>query len=184
MQRVRKSLESDHGDPITLLNAYREWLEVKQDYFEHKTRESSKNWCRKRGIEEQRFYEITKLRRQFEDLLRDCGLLEMMDKKDLTSVERAIRHGEMRQLKQLKRAHKREAPRKRKLLKQDLYQIENPDDEERESVEIDIREVDFRMSHDSSAIQVKYLALFIKPLFIIILTIFLESCLWRYGLRL
>ena len=26
---ARKNLDSDHGDPITLLNAYREWLQVK-----------------------------------------------------------------------------------------------------------------------------------------------------------
>ena len=25
---ARKNLDSDHGDPITLLNAYREWLQV------------------------------------------------------------------------------------------------------------------------------------------------------------
>ncbi len=25
---ARRNLDSDHGDPITLLNAYREWLEV------------------------------------------------------------------------------------------------------------------------------------------------------------
>lgn len=87
-------------------------------------------------------------------MLRDCGLLEIMEKKDLTSAERAIRHGEMQQLKQLKKAHKMEAPRKRKLLTQDSYQTENPDDEERDSNEVDIREVEFRMSHDSSAIQV------------------------------
>lgn len=59
-----KELQSDHGDPITLLNAFREWLQVKQ-----KERGASRRWCRRRGLEEQRFYEMTKLRSQFKDLL-------------------------------------------------------------------------------------------------------------------
>lgn len=64
-QTLRKQLESDHGDPITLLNVFREWLEVKRG-----ERAASRNWCRKRGLEEQRFYEATKLRAQFKDLLQ------------------------------------------------------------------------------------------------------------------
>ena len=32
--------------------------------------ENSRKWCKKRGLEEQRFYEMTKLRRQFEELLQ------------------------------------------------------------------------------------------------------------------
>ncbi|XP_063697523.1 probable ATP-dependent RNA helicase DHX34 [Culicoides brevitarsis] len=152
-EEARKSLESDHGDPITLLNAYREWLELKQDYFQHKTRENSKNWCRKRGIEEQRFYEITKLRRQFEDLLKDCGLIEMMEKKELSSAERAIRNGEMRQLKQLKRAHKMEAPRKKKLLRHDAFEVDRNEEEEDDRGTLDIRDVEMRMSHDASRMQ-------------------------------
>ena len=26
---ARRSLDSDHGDPLTLLNAFREWLKIK-----------------------------------------------------------------------------------------------------------------------------------------------------------
>ena len=64
-------MESDHGDPIILLNAYREWLEIKhKNSAEVRSSSSvSKKWCQKRGLEEQRFYEITKLRTQFKDLL-------------------------------------------------------------------------------------------------------------------
>lgn len=76
-----------------------------------------------------------------------------MEKKELTSAERVIRHGEMRQLKQLKRAHKMEAPRKRKLLRQDSYQIDKGEDSEGDG-QVDIRDVEFRMSHDSSRMQV------------------------------
>ena len=64
-------MESDHGDPITLLNAYKEWLEIKHtNSGEVRSGSStSKKWCKRRGLEEQRFYEMTKLRTQFKDLL-------------------------------------------------------------------------------------------------------------------
>ncbi|XP_058118070.1 probable ATP-dependent RNA helicase DHX34 [Anopheles ziemanni] len=158
-ERARKSLESDHGDPITLLNAYKEWLEVKQtrtDYGrkgDDRRGENSKVWCRRRGLEEQRFYEITKLRNQFQDLLQDCGLMEMQNNDNLSSAERAIRNGELRQLKELRKAHRMEAPRKRKLLKSDPWGLGGEDDEEVDDGKVDIRDVEFRLSHDSSKLQ-------------------------------
>ncbi|KFB40810.1 AGAP001338-PA-like protein [Anopheles sinensis] len=158
-ERARKSLESDHGDPITLLNAYKEWLEVKQtrtDYGrkgDDRRGENSKVWCRRRGLEEQRFYEITKLRNQFQDLLQDCGLMEMQNNDNLSSAERAIRNGELRQLKELRKAHRMEAPRKRKLLKSDPWGLGGEDDEEMDDGKVDIRDVEFRLSHDSSKLQ-------------------------------
>lgn len=72
LKTSRKKLESDHGDPITLLNAFKEWLEVKQENS-HEYRGSnniSRKWCKRRGLEEQRFYEMTKLRAQFKELLQ------------------------------------------------------------------------------------------------------------------
>lgn len=153
-EKARKDLESDHGDPITVLNAYKTWLELKQARFQHQQHaENTKQWCRRRGLEEQRFYEITKLRNQFEDLLRDSGLTETVDMTDMSSGERAIRHGEVRQLKQLRREHKNEAPRKRKLLKSDPWGLDDGCDEEEDRT-VDIRDVEFRLSHDSSKIHV------------------------------
>lgn len=63
-ERLRKDLESNHGDPVTLINLYREWLLIKQTAADqtYGRRENSKKWCRDRGLEEQRFYEITKLK--------------------------------------------------------------------------------------------------------------------------
>ncbi|XP_058062479.1 probable ATP-dependent RNA helicase DHX34 [Anopheles bellator] len=159
-ERARKSLESDHGDPITLLNAYKEWLELKQNRSEYgrqddddRRGESSKTWCRRRGLEEQRFYEITKLRNQFQDLLQDCGLMEVQSNENLSSAERAIRNGELRQLKELRKAHRMEAPRKRKLLKsQDPWSMGAEDDGEADG-RVDIRDVEFRLSHDASKLQ-------------------------------
>lgn len=66
-QTARKPLMSDSGDPFALLNVYREWLEEKSS----QGGDSSRRWCRKRGVEEQRLYEITKLRAQFKVSLSD-----------------------------------------------------------------------------------------------------------------
>lgn len=66
----RQLLESEHGDPFTLLNAFDEWLHAKSKGS------SSRKWCRRRGLEEQRFYEMVKLKEQFEMLLHDHGLLK------------------------------------------------------------------------------------------------------------
>ncbi|KAL3199952.1 hypothetical protein MRX96_013435 [Rhipicephalus microplus] len=68
---ARKSVDSDHGDPFTLLNAYHEWLAAKSSY-----NEDTRKWCRRLGLEEQRFYEMTKLRSQFKQLLQEVGLME------------------------------------------------------------------------------------------------------------
>lgn len=42
-------------------------------YFSLKVKSDGQNtrtWCKRRGVEEQRLYDITKLRRQFQDILR------------------------------------------------------------------------------------------------------------------
>ena len=85
---ARRDLDSDHGDPITLMNAYREWLAVKAA-----DKESSRRWCRKRGLEEQRVYEMTKLHQQFKDILLTSGLLKESDAKSMSGSERAADTG-------------------------------------------------------------------------------------------
>lgn len=37
-QTARKDLDSDHGDPFTLLNAYQAWLEIKSSSEAHTSR--------------------------------------------------------------------------------------------------------------------------------------------------
>ena len=49
---------------------YDEWISIKAARSE-----SSKKWCKRYGIEEQRLYELTKLKSQFTELLQDAGLL-------------------------------------------------------------------------------------------------------------
>lgn len=132
-----------------MLNAYREWLELKRGQINRKN-ESTKQWCRRRGLEEQRFYEITKLRKQFEELLKDSELLSIGNDGELNARERIIRKGELRQLKQMRREHKHEAPKKRKL-KMNQYTIENEDEDDDQ---VDIRDVDFRLSNDATKIDV------------------------------
>jgi hypothetical protein len=60
----RRPMMSNHGDPFTLLNLFDEWIYVKSDG------QNTRTWCKRRGVEEQRLYDITKLRRQFQDILR------------------------------------------------------------------------------------------------------------------
>uniref|UniRef100_A0A1I8M1Q8 Uncharacterized protein n=1 Tax=Musca domestica TaxID=7370 RepID=A0A1I8M1Q8_MUSDO len=49
-EEARSALESDQGDIFTLLRAYHEWLLIKWE-----NRESTRKWCHKLGIEEQRY---------------------------------------------------------------------------------------------------------------------------------
>ncbi|MCL4128290.1 UNVERIFIED_CONTAM: hypothetical protein GTU68_060897, partial [Idotea baltica] len=113
---LNKSLQSNHGDPFTLLMAYREWL-----YIKTKGCEDSRRWCKKRGLEEQRFYEMTKLRQQFSQMLRESGLhaLAQDDSKYTSSSERAKRYGELSHLRQMKRDLFKQGPRKTQILKVD-----------------------------------------------------------------
>ena len=139
----RRNLDSDHGDPITLLNSYREWLKIKND-----DRENSRKWCKRRGLEEQRFYEMTKLRRQFEELLEEAGLLGKRGDAGLTSSERMARHGEMRQLKEMKRNIKK-TERKKKTLKVG----EEQDGDEKEDDAMDMKDIDFKMRNDAGTVR-------------------------------
>ncbi|XP_018310380.1 probable ATP-dependent RNA helicase DHX34 isoform X2 [Mycetomoellerius zeteki] len=152
----RKKLESDHGDPITLLNAFKEWLEVKQENSQEyrSNSNSSRKWCKRRGLEEQRFYEMTKLRAQFKDLLQDCNLLKSFPEPNssMTSAERTIRYGELKLLKSLKRTYKQSEPKRRKQLKIETFDIQLEDNAE-DNGELDIKDIEFRMRNDSSQVQ-------------------------------
>lgn len=53
-----------------LLNIFDEWVKVKAD-----NKEVSRKWCKRHFLEEQRLYEMAKLKRQFRDILVDSGVL-------------------------------------------------------------------------------------------------------------
>ncbi|GBL93068.1 putative ATP-dependent RNA helicase DHX34 [Araneus ventricosus] len=144
MRDARQSLESDHGDPFTLLTTYHKWLEVKAE------RQNSRKWCKRRGLEEQRFYEMTKLRRQFKELLKDSGLLPE-DYVHTSSHQRSSRHGELSHLRDMKRQF-HQAPHKRKVLKLDSEYFQNENDDSDDG-RIDIHDIDFWISNNSWQVQ-------------------------------
>ncbi|XP_066278325.1 probable ATP-dependent RNA helicase DHX34 [Branchiostoma lanceolatum] len=144
---ARKPLESDHGDPFTLLNAFDEWIQVKAG-----GRNSSRKWCRRRGLEEQRFYEMVKLKEQFKDLLKGHGLLEGEKDCYYREEERRKRHGERRRLQELKRKHDK-GPRKRKVLKLEHEDIELSGGDDDDDDEVDIKDIEFKLKHDLNQLQ-------------------------------
>ncbi|XP_066944325.1 probable ATP-dependent RNA helicase DHX34 [Macrobrachium rosenbergii] len=145
-----KNMESDHGDPFTLLASYREWLNIKLEGYEN-----SKKWCRRRGLEEQRFYEMTKLRSQFSQLLQDSGLQDMasLSRTALTSAERARRNGELRQLHEMKKELHKEGPRKTRVLKVSHSEGVASDEEDAST---DIKDLDFRIKNDQKRLSEIY----------------------------
>lgn len=155
-QDLRRSLDSNHGDPISLLNYYKEWLLIKQNTVPITSRrrddrvETSKHWSRKRCLEEQRFYEVTKLLEQFRDILHDSNLLSKLGSGELTSGERAIRHGELKQLKFLRYNLKNEKKSQgRKELKYEVFS----QDAENDDNQTDLRDVEFRITNNFKRLQ-------------------------------
>jgi hypothetical protein len=93
LPQARQTFSSEEGDAFTLLNVYDSWVKVKA------ARESGKKWCarsarppeppapcaqilfsarapaRRHGVEEQRLYEMTRLKDQFADLLKQASPL-------------------------------------------------------------------------------------------------------------
>ncbi|XP_066148690.1 probable ATP-dependent RNA helicase DHX34 [Euwallacea fornicatus] len=153
-QNLRKPLDSSHGDPISLLNYYKEWLTIKQlsGPIQGSSKNKSQNsriWSKKRCLEEQRFYEVTKLLEQFRDILTDANLLQKFEE-ELSSSERAIRYGELKHLKYLKYELKNESRgRQKKLLKYEMFNS----GEDTENSTSDLRDVEFRITNDFKRLQ-------------------------------
>ncbi|XP_064483577.1 probable ATP-dependent RNA helicase DHX34 isoform X2 [Ornithodoros turicata] len=138
---ARKEVDSDHGDALTLLNAFHQWLSLKC------SGENSTKWCRRLGLEEQRFYELMKLRQQFLHLLEEAGLVEERTAETCSSSERMERHGELKKLRNLRRQLLlQRGSRKRCIL--DL----NNDQEDAED-SINLGDVNFRLRQDPSELQ-------------------------------
>ncbi|CAH2049462.1 unnamed protein product, partial [Iphiclides podalirius] len=147
-ENARRPDESDHGDPLSLLSLYCAWLTVKADG------RGGRDWCRRRGIEEQRFYELTKLSAQLRGLLQDNNLMESVEPESMSSAERALRHGQMKQLKDLRRQYKQksaEESKRRRRLKVDSWEVveEGAGDDHH----LDIRDIEFRMTNDAQRIR-------------------------------
>ncbi|XP_037630176.1 probable ATP-dependent RNA helicase DHX34 [Sebastes umbrosus] len=160
---ARQPLHSNHGDPFTLLNTFNAWVEVKGERGG-----GSRKWCRRRGLEEQRLYEMVNLRRQFKDLLKSHGLLE--SERSAPSggdrVQRRERLTERRKLHQLKRDHEKQESSRRKVLRMDEGQDgefssgsdaegagRGKKDKEGSGQDVDIQEVKFKLRHNVSELQ-------------------------------
>lgn len=142
----RREFFSSHGDPFTLLNVYDEWVLVKSDRSSSSS--SSKKWCKRRGFEEQRFYEISKLKKQFEEILRDHKLLQKVNER--RSFEERV---ERKRLSKLKREYSSSTKRKRKILKlQSDYDAANSDNSSNES-EVDVNDLDFKLGNNLSRLE-------------------------------
>ncbi|KAM6223638.1 putative ATP-dependent RNA helicase DHX34 [Rhynchocyon petersi] len=153
---ARRPLESDQGDPFTLFNVFNAWVQVKSERSRN-----SRKWCRHRGIEEHRLYEMANLRRQFKDLLEDHGLLAgAQAPKPGDSYSRLQQRRERQALYQLKRQHEEGGGRRRKVLRLQEEQDGASSDEDRgtaatqaTSDSVDIQDVKFKLRHNLEQLQ-------------------------------
>lgn len=158
---ARQPLHSNLGDPFTLLNTFNAWVEVKEERGG-----GSRKWCRRRGLEEQRLYEMVNLRRQFKELLKSHGLTESESSapSDGDRGQRRERLTERKKLHQLKRDHERQEGTKRKVLRMDEGQedgLSSGSDSEaagrskkrKQEQDVDIQEVKFKLRHNMSELQ-------------------------------
>ncbi|XP_074872260.1 putative ATP-dependent RNA helicase DHX34 isoform X2 [Carettochelys insculpta] len=144
---ARRPLESPHGDPLTLLNTFNQWLQEKSARAGH-----SRRWCRRRGLEEHRLYEAANLRHQFQELLQEQGLLEARPGLQ-DSVARQSRHRERRELHQLRRRHEAQEGRRRKVLRLQEAEAGSSSEEGEGAGQdgprgLDIQDVRFKLRHD------------------------------------
>lgn len=73
----------------------------------------------------------------------------------MTSAERSARHGELKQLRRLKRTHENENIRKPKFLKSgNAMEVEFQDMDE-DDTSTDIRDIEFRLKNNPAQVQVR-----------------------------
>ena len=87
---------------------------------------------------------MSKLKRQFESLLRDHHLMDL-EERDEDAEDRDREEDKRRELKKLKRKHRKET-RKTKMLK--LDEDQESGDERDEETGTDIRDLEFKLTHD------------------------------------
>ncbi|ORE07685.1 P-loop containing nucleoside triphosphate hydrolase protein [Rhizopus microsporus var. microsporus] len=135
----RSQFDSKHGDSFTLLNVWQAWLDVKND-----RKESSRKWCKRHGIEEQRLYEITKMKKQFEKILNDFrpGLLQSLQQESDDYESTQSRH----QIKEKLRREKfdQKTNKRRKVLEMNTFD----EQEDEPSDKVDIRDLEFALMND------------------------------------
>jgi hypothetical protein len=149
----RQKFVSEEGDPFTVLNVYDEWIRVKA------AKENTKKWSKRHGVEEQRLYEMTRLKEQFADLLKSAGLLQV---ETLTQARNRVarsnpdRSWKRKQLKKLQK--ERDLSKKTRVLGMDgATEAEVPEGAGEDGTpaqdqgEVDLKALDFELSHDLDA---------------------------------
>ncbi|CAO3611270.1 unnamed protein product [Cunninghamella blakesleeana] len=142
----QRSFDSHHGDPFTLLNVWKSWLDVKSD-----RKQSSRQWCRRYGIEEQRLYEVAKMRGQFEKIVSHFQFNTKMNEQD--KIHNAMDQKTKYQTRDLLRRQKydQNVNKKRRILSTDQdYNGDNDDDDQ-----IDIRDLEFSLKNNLKRLQSK-----------------------------
>lgn len=88
--------------------------------------------------------------------MQDAGLIRDKAGPSVSSAERAMRHGEVKQLRSMKKDYHMAAPRKKKFLKLNEYYGQGEDFSENEADDdnIDIKDVEFRLRNDSRQVKV------------------------------
>ncbi|KAG2228952.1 hypothetical protein INT48_008020 [Thamnidium elegans] len=150
----RSQFDSKHGDPFTLLNVWKSWLMVKGD-----KKNSSRKWCRENGVEEQRLYEIAKMKRQFEKVLNDFqpGLLQSLlatntDDDNRNSQDDNRNKYAAREKLRRERYDQKSKKRKRVLEIVDYSRNDDPG-LDKESENEDIRHLEFSLMNNMKSLQ-------------------------------
>ncbi|KAI8901950.1 hypothetical protein BC833DRAFT_617188 [Globomyces pollinis-pini] len=158
----RRNFHSTHGDPFTLMNLFSGWLESKSDKDVQ-----SRKWCKQRGVEEQRMYEIVKLKNQFEKMLdsytgstkklklQDEEQLSEEDNKMLSRLSGMPNYQRKFQKRMLEKRKRETITSTRKFLKLDentVVKSDGDDDDFVEGVEETIQELEFKLSSDANSL--------------------------------
>jgi len=72
----------------------------------------------------------------------------------VTSAERLLHHGEVKLLRSMRQTYRETGPRKKQVLKLDVWEIESAEVEE--PGDIDIKDVEFRLSNNSKQVQASH----------------------------
>lgn len=149
----RGQFDSKHGDPFTLLNLWQNWLDVKGD-----RKSSSRKWCKTNGIEEQRMYEIAKMKRQFEKVLNDFqpGLLQCLASLDEEPESEQTAYAKSRKAafdKLNRERHGQKVNKKRRILDVIDYDQEDNTQVEDTANGGDIRDLEFSLMNNIKSLR-------------------------------
>ena len=144
----RKRLNSLEGDLFSYMNFYSRWLVFRAQG------QDTRSWCRRLGLEEQRFFEVTKLRNQFREIVTDTGLIQKNSgERELSRSERMIKHGERKLYRKMKRDYDQQKHKKRKILS--LNEQQDQDEETQgQNTETSMKDIEFKLIFDSVQLSV------------------------------